>query len=125
MAVKNKASIKRLRKHIDFLSQLSKATKKKKREQLLSIASSDQIQAVIDCIKNVLRGSVPVDFTPTKKRYLRRFKQIYSELLKDRKRVPINSKKRILIQKGGFLTALLPPVIAVAGSLLGDLLRRI
>ena len=125
MAYKNKSALNRLQKHLDFLSQLSKAKTKVRRHQLLTIATPEQLQTVCECIKNVLRGTVRVGITGSQKNYLKRYKPIFDILLQKRKRVPLEAKRGLLIQKGGFLPALLTPVLSIAGSLLGSLMRNI
>ena len=51
MAIRDNAAVKRLHKHLDFLSQLYKAKTKQRRAQLLTIATPEQIHTVCECIR--------------------------------------------------------------------------
>lgn len=80
-------------------------------------------KGLVDCIcevgLNVLKGNVSV--TPTQKRRLARHKGDLRRITK--KGVSVQSKKRIL-QKGGFLGALLTPLATILGSIFGGALGR-
>ena len=123
MAIRDNAAVKRLHKHLDFLSQLCKAKTKQRRAQLLTIATPEQIHTICESINNVLSGSIPSHIPKSKKKYLKRFKPVFVTLLKKNKLVPFHRKKTILVQKGGFLPALLAPVLGIAASLIGNLLH--
>ena len=47
-------------KHKDYLSLLSKSKQKNRRNRLLELANSGEIQAVSECISNILNGNVPI-----------------------------------------------------------------
>src|ERR1700729_3228422 len=76
-------------------------------------ASPQLVQTLCECCHNVLKGNVPL--TAVQKRRLRRHKNTLRELTK--KKLSVKRRKQIL-QQGGFLAALLAPVIAGMGSLL-------
>ena len=118
----DRAALRRLEKHLDFLSQLSKAKRKERRLKLLSIATPEQIHTVCECIKNILQGVFEPKFNTQTKRYLRQFEPVYDTITKKNRIVPLAAKRRLLIQKGGFLLTLLAPIIGLAGSLLSNLL---
>ena len=122
MAYNNVSGVVRLRKHLDFLNQLGKIKSTKKRAQLLEIATPEQILTICECIKNILRGQIPVKFSKTKKSSLRRYKPVFSRLVKNNRTVPLETKRELLIQRGGFLSALIAPAIGIIGSLLGKLI---
>ena len=69
------------------------------------------------CCKNILDGNVPL--SPTQKARLNRHKNILRSLIKPG--LP-RAHKKALIQKGGFLPALLAPILAIAGPLFKSLL---
>jgi len=71
------------------------------------------VDCVSECAKNLIKGNVPL--STRQMSILRRKRKDLRELAK--KRTPLRSKRKIL-QKGGFLSALLPPVLSVLGSLL-------
>jgi hypothetical protein len=61
-----------------------------------------------------------VKITKAQRKKLARHAQVLRTL--STRKTPINKKKKILIQKGGFLPALLAPVLGLAASLVGKLL---
>lgn len=70
------------------------------------------VNALCEGSLNVLRGNVRL--TPHHKRRLRRYKKDLRALANRR----ISAKhKKVLLQRGGFLSALLPPIIGILGSL--------
>ena len=77
-------------------------------------ASPHLIQTLCECCHNVLKGNVPL--TPAQKRRLRRHKTSIRELTK--KKLSLKKRKQIL-QQGGFIGALLGPVINVLKGVLG------
>lgn len=77
-------------------------------------APPDLIKAISECSLNVLKGNVHL--TPAQKRRLCKYKRNLRLLAK--KTTSTKEKKKI-IQKGGFLGALLKPVLSVLGGILG------
>ena len=102
----------RLKKHCDILRLLYKA-KPKVRASLIQNASTDLLTCLAECSINILKGNVPL--TKTQKEKLRR--QRHKLRLLTSKKVSKTNKKKI-IQKGGFLSALLAPIV---GGILGTL----
>ena len=94
-----------------MLKRLSKLGDKVKREYVRK-CERQFIDCVSECAKNVIKGNVPL--SGRKKSELRRKKKDLREL--SLKKTSLREKRRIL-QKGGFLTALLPTILAVLGSL--------
>ena len=103
----------RLRKNASTLKILSSCNPSVRRG-ILSDASSDLIKALDDCCKNVLHGNVPL--TVYQKGRLRPYKKQLRAL--DKKKISLKARKKIL-QKGGFLGAVLKPVLSVLGGILG------
>jgi len=93
------------------LKRLSKLGDKVKREYVRK-CERQFIDCVSECAKNVIKGNVPL--SGRQKSELRRKKKDLREL--SLKKTSLREKRRIL-QKGGFLTALLPTILAVLGSL--------
>ena len=109
----------RLKRNFKLLKLLQKASPKK-RKLILHNASSDLVLCIAEIIDNVLRGHVNM---PKKKlKQLSKYKKVLRSVAN--KKVPVNSKRKILNQRGGFLSALLGPVIGVIGSLLGGALGK-
>lgn len=108
----------RLRRNFKFLKFLKKA-KKAQRCSLLKTAHKDLILCICDCVVNTLRGNVRL--TKKDKKSLKRHKSVLRALTERRR--GIENKRKILIQKGGFLPLLLAPILTAAGGLIGNLLR--
>lgn len=108
-------------KHVDFLSLLGRSKNRLKRGQLLDYAGKDEIDAIAECVFNVLQGRVPIE--SAKLRRLRYYKNVMRSLID--KNTPINKKKLVLKQKGGFLGAILPASIGLITSLLPELIKAV
>ena len=79
-------------------------------------ASPDLINALCECSLNILKGNVRL--TTAQKKRLSRYKHGLRALSK--KGTSLKRRKKIL-HKGGFLGALIKPVLGVLGGLLGGL----
>ena len=75
---------------------------------------NDVLHAIHECCVNVLKGNVPLS-RPQKQR-LSRYKKVIRRL-GSKTRLSTSGKRR-LVQTGGFLGALLPPILGILGSLL-------
>ena len=84
----------------------------KKRRDIIRKYDNDLICSLSECCHNVLKGNVPL--TSTQKVKLRRHKNNLRKL--STKKTSIKAKKKIL-QRGGFLGALITPIFIVLGSL--------
>lgn len=99
----------------DFLSLLSKSKEGKRRRALLDIASKQEIDAISECLLNILNGKVKL--APGKLNKLRKVKRHLRDLTN--KKCCFKKRKQILKQQGGFLPTLLPVALSVLGSLFG------
>ena len=102
----------RVKKYLPVLKRIRKMGDKAKREYVRK-CDREFVDCVSECTKNVIKGNVPLNGRQMKK--LHRKRQDLRALSK--KKTSLRAKRKIL-QKGGFLTALLPPVLSVLGSLL-------
>ena len=103
-----------MRGSLPYLQVLVKS-KPKLRKLLISNVPEEVITAICECSLNLLKGVIPI--TPGQKRRLARYKTHLRALAS--KKVSRKQKKLYLNQKGGnLLTALLPPVLSVLGSLM-------
>jgi hypothetical protein len=109
----------RLRRNFKYLKYLKKA-KRGARCAFLKSADKDTIICLCDCVTNILKGNVKVK--PKEKKALKRHKTALRELVQHRK--GIEAKRKLLIQKGGFLPFLLAPILSAAGGLLGGLINN-
>ena len=108
----------RIQKKSAFLRKLYKCSQQERIKQLKA-ASPAQIKSVCECALNVLNGNVPVHG-----RLLHTLKPHNSVL----KRISygkgsIQSKRRLLIQKGGFLPALAAALLPLVGGIVERLVR--
>ena len=103
---------KRIKKKLAVLDSLSRCNRKDQ-ECAIKAANDELVQAVCDCITNVLYGRVKL--SDYQRRKLKPKKHIWRELVKPKKST--KEKKKLLVQHGsGILGLLLKPVI---GALLG------
>lgn len=104
----------RLKKNIPFLHALAKGSQPQ-RKGILQGAKKDLLETICECALNVLHGNVPL--SSSEKRKLKSHKHTLRNLC-NRKIALQNKKRKLLNQKGGFLPALIAPIIA---SLVGDI----
>ena len=105
----------RIKRNFDALRVLKKASPKLRKAILLN-SKSELILALCEIISNVLAGTVKLSATQKKK--LSGHKSKLRRLAN--KRVPIKEKREILLQKGGFLAALLPPALSLLATIVGN-----
>ncbi len=96
---------KRMKKTFKKVRLLSLATPQARKE-LIRKGDREFVDSVCECCLNVLKGNVPLNSQEKSK--LRKHKNELRKLIK--KRVSLKKKKEI-IQKGGFLGALLGPLL--------------
>jgi hypothetical protein len=105
---------KRMRGSLPYLQVMVKS-KHKLRKLLIDNVPPNVITAICECSLNLLKGVIPL--TPRQKRRLARYKTHRRSLAN--KKVTRKQKKKHHNKKGGnSLTALLPLVLSVLGSLL-------
>jgi len=108
----------RVRKHLPLLKLLKKA-KPKLRKKLLASADKELLHFFTEAAHNVLKGNVKL--SPGQKKALSRHKKPIRALAQ--RRLSLKKKRQVLLQKGGFLPALLGPIIGIVTSLIGNLVR--
>jgi hypothetical protein len=104
-----------LKKYGAYLRLLKKASPKVRKALLNKNCSTEFVNCVCECVKNLLKGNVPL--TSTQKRQLSRRKRLLRKILL--KKTSLKDKRKI-IQTGGFLGALLGPIVSVLGGLFGQ-----
>ncbi len=108
---------KTLKKYAPFLRTLHRASNDKaRRDMLRDRMDNGFVCCVAECARNVLKGRVPL--TSTQKKKLTRRKHALRQMSLKK---TTYKKKRKIIQSGGFLGALLTPIISILGGLLGGL----
>ena len=103
----------RVRKQAPILKYLCKANPRQARA-IINTADNELLNTLCECSLNVLQGRIPV--TPHQKQKLRRFKNQLHTLASKKVSLP---RKKKLLQKGGFLSALLSPIAGILTNLLG------
>ncbi len=106
-----------VRRHAHDLHYLLKTTPII-RKAIIDKADLSFICCICTCAKNILNGKVHLK--PQEKRNLRKHKENLRKLVK--KSVPVKEKKRI-IQKGGFLSAVLAPLADLVLPLVSKLFK--
>lgn len=112
----------RVRKHADLLKVLAKASPTTCKA-IVKAADKDLVHCLGECAHNVLKGSVPL--SRAQKTKLMRYKQ---DLRAIAKKTTSPKRKQQVLQKGGFLPALLGPLLApvitpLATKVIGKLIR--
>jgi len=102
---------KRVKDYLPVLKRIRKLGEKAKRDYVRK-CDKEFLDCISECAKNVLKGNVAL--TTRQKTKLRRSKNDLRAL--SVKKTALRKKRRIL-QKGGFLSALLPPVLTVLSEL--------
>ena len=97
------------------LRKLNRLSESEKKRWLKTNLNKDFINCICECAQNLLRGKVPLN--KKHKAALLRRKKTLRELVK--RKVSLTKKKNI-IQRGGFLGALLGPIVSILGGLLGN-----
>ena len=104
----------RLKKHAELLNLLAKA-KPKLRKAIIGAADHDLIMCLCECAQNLLNGNVPMC-----SRHLKRLQRYRSDVRQLVKKRTAQRKKKKILQKGGFLSALLAPIaVEVLSKLVG------
>lgn len=107
----------RIRKNIHYLKVLHKS-KPSVRKAIIENSNKELVDTICECLHNILKGNVRIPSETYK--ILKRHQGVVRDL--HNKKVGIIKKKKLLIQNGGFLPALLAPIITgIAGSLISNL----
>ena len=97
-----------------FKYLISKHCKKSTRNQIIQNSKGPFINKICECVLNVLNGKVKITQEEFKK--LKPYKKLFRKLLK--KRLAINKKKNLIIQRGGFLGTLIPIILGAIPELI-------
>ena len=103
----------RLRKHAPLFRYLGRCNPKTAKS-IIKASDRELLDTFCECSLNILNGNVSL--TDHQRRRLKPFKNSLRQLTK--KKVSRNHK-RALLQKGGFLSALLAPLGAILSTVLG------
>lgn len=106
----------RMRQYLPTLRRIHRLGEGAKKK-LIKDCDKKLIDCFCECSKNILKGNVPLKRNQLKR--LRREKKNLRTLALKKTSL---KKKRKILQKGGFIGAILPPVLTVLSSLLGGLI---
>ena len=105
----------RLRQFAPLLRKLHKSSRKTQLNLLKKNFSKEFIHCLCECCLNMIKGNVKLN-KAQKSRLLRQRKYLRKFMLKKTSL----AKKRKIVQKGGFLGAILSPIISILGGLFGN-----
>jgi hypothetical protein len=108
----------RLRKHYAVLQTLASASARTRRA-IIATSSGELIRAIAEVVQNILQGNVHL--TSKEREKLGRYRVILRKIAS--KKTAIRTKK-VLLQVGGALPALLIPALSVIASIIGEVIRR-
>jgi len=105
--------MKRVKSNYYALHVLREA-EKKLRKAITSNCNKELVNSISECILNVLNGNVKLTGCNTRK--LRKHKVTLGKVA-DR-RVPLSTKKKLIVQRGGFLLPLFSAILPAIASLI-------
>jgi hypothetical protein len=91
-----------------------------KRKKIISSCSSDNIKALSELALNTLKGNLKVK--PFQLKQLRKHRTAIRKLSK--RNVSEKTKRKLLIQNGGFLPFLIAPFLSAIGAVAGKALAK-
>ena len=94
---------------------------KKKRSLLIDYAGKDDLDAICQCIFNVLSGNIRISGTTFNK--LKKHKKTLRYLMN--RGVNNQQRKKVLKQKGGFLPFLLPLAVKLLGGIVPSIIGAV
>jgi hypothetical protein len=103
--------VKRIQENEKFLRKYLYCNHKY-RKDLIQAASPEQIACLCEATLNVVNKNVPI--TQAKIRKLKPFKRVIKKISFEK--VPIEKKKKLLVQQGGFLPLILSTVLGVLAN---------
>ena len=109
-----KRPTKRLQQNLPLLKHLSKLPERQKKN-FIKTADKSVVQSICECCINILNGQIPLN--ASQRARLKRNKQNLRSLIKSKTAI---GKKRKILQKGGFLSAILSAALPIVSNLLGS-----
>ena len=103
-----------------FKYLVSKNCTKLNQQDLLKRAKGPFINKICECILNITEGRVKISSQDLEK--LKPYKNLFRKLIK--KNIKIKEKKKLIIQKGGFLQILIPAIISGLASIIGSVISK-
>jgi hypothetical protein len=113
-----KNNLARLRRNFPLIKALEKSSNNG-RKRILKNSNPELIKTICDICYNLTKGNI--DLPESKRRKLGRYKKELRRL--GDKKISLNTKRKEIVQKGGFLSAIIPAV-SIAASLISGLLSK-
>ena len=117
-SITHKSNLSNMNKHKNLLSILASA-KPNLRESIIHKCDKQLVQCICECILNLLHGNININRETLCK--LKKYKNTFRKIIK---KSNLQSKKKILIQQGGFLQYLIPAVISGLSSIISSAINR-
>ena len=108
----------KIKKNSRLLKVIS-TSKKKLRDSIIKGSDKEFIYCICECVLNLMNGNLNIDKNTYYK--LKPYKNTFKKLLK---KSQLKDKKRIIIQKGGFLQYLIPAVITSISTIVTELIKN-
>lgn len=93
--------------------ELIRSCPNKLRKHFLKKLPNRTVKAICECTLNVLKGNVPL--STTQKRSLAKYKSTLRKI--GTKKGSLFTKKKLIVQQGGFLNILIPAAISAISTL--------
>ena len=103
-----------------FQFLMSKYCTRANQNDIIKRAKPELINKICECILNILNGHVKISESDFKK--LKPYKHLFRKLLE--KKLKISNKKKLIIQKGGFLQIILPAIISAVEAINSNLITK-
>ena len=94
--------------------------KKKLRNSIILNSDNDFILTIIKCVLNIMNGNVNLNDENFK--ILKPYNKTFKKLIK--KKISLNNKRKIIVQKGGFLQFFIPAIISAVGSIASAIITK-
>ena len=101
------------------LDRLSKAKNKKDLKKFIREAEECVINAISEIAKNCIYGNIPLN-----KCDFRKLSKYQGILRKISKKSSVSNRRKLINQKGGFLSLLIPPALSLIASVIGGLINK-
>jgi hypothetical protein len=108
----------RVRQVLPELKRLNRLAAKDRR-RYLKTCGWPFVDCVCECIRNLLKGRVPL--RPKQVKALRRYKRL---LRRAASKKTSRKERRQILQRGGFIGAILPSLISGLGAIISPLVSR-
>ena len=94
--------------------------KNKLRKAIIENSGKEEIYSICECVLNVCNGNVKLIKEDHKK--LKKYRKIFKKLLD--KGYSLSEKKKLLVQKGGFLQFLIPAIVTGLSSIISSAISK-